>query len=250
MKNFKSENAILYNFLLDNLNSVNNFTEKSAKYFTEMMGGSHGMPILLPFDSPDILLLFDDKTLLLEHFQFDSSQRNNRGSLLQAEKNLFIKKNTNQKFSIIQIENEGSIEYYISNLMDSTISHHNKIGKYMDNVSKKKGFTSGGIYKDIKQESKEFGFVIEDTSLDYNMFINSSGKYEYITCLHIKEFRDFLHENSDIEHVFHLVKNNQEKRVIYYFHNIPDELELLNKTMEYKSPDKIEKADVYFWNQK
>lgn len=249
MSDYKSENVILYDYLFANLNSINCFTEKSANYLTEMMSGSHGKPFLAPFDSPDILVLLNDKTLMLEHFQFDSSERKNGGSLLQAEKNIFIKSNTTKKFNVTQIKNDSLITYYITNLMESTIKHHDKFHEYLKNVSKKQGIIYDGIRKVINQEHKEFGLVIEDNSLDYNMFLNKLGIYEYITCFHIKEFRDFLRGHMEVEHIFHLVVNSTEKRIVYYFHNSSEDLNLLDEIMEYKSPNLIEKADIFFWTK-
>ena len=231
------------------MNSINCFTEESANFLTGMMNGYHGKPLFAPFDSPDILVLLDDKTLMLEHFQFDSSERKNGGSLLQAEKTQFLKSNSAKKFSIAQIKNESLITYYVNNLMESTVKHHSKFHQYVKNVSKKQGIIYSGLKREINQENKEFGFVIEDNSLDYNMFIKKQENYEYITCFHIKEFRKKKKKNLEIEHVFHMVLSSKEEKIIYYFHNTEEDLGKLDEVMEFSSPDLIEKADVFFWTK-
>ncbi len=72
---YRNEFQIFYDYLSQNLNSIQCMTEESSKYLTELMSGRFGTPVILPFDRPDILILFDQRTVMIEHFRYDSSRQ-------------------------------------------------------------------------------------------------------------------------------------------------------------------------------
>ncbi len=247
---FRNEVILFSDFLKGNSNLVSCFTQESAKFLTNLMCGDFGVPLLLPFESPDILLLFDDRTIMLEHYRFDSSESRKGGSLLQEEKKKFDKDSSSNIFRVKKMQKESSIEFYIENILRTSEKHIAKYKKYINNVSKKKGVTIGGVYREINHDNKAFGIVTQDVSLDYNMFKNKKDNMEYITPFHLNEFRSFLKIHSEIEHVFHMVSTADETKRMYYFHNKKSEMMLLDEIMDYTSPNKIEEADVYYWSRK
>jgi len=232
------------------LNSIQCMTEESAKYLTDLMSGRFGTPVILPFDRPDILILFDQRTVMIEHFRYDSSKQKKGGTLLKEELRKIDQTNSEKGFIISPIINKSSIEHLKNNLIEISNKHIAKYDSYIEEVEKKKGVSFGDTYRDIIQTNKEFGFATQDESLDYNMFKKTDGSMEYITPFHLKEFRDFLRQQPKIEHLFHMVNSPKEKKFIYYFHNVPKELMILNELMNFTSPFKIEEAEVFYWKIK
>jgi len=209
----RNEFIIFYDYLSQNLNSIQCMTEESAKYLTDLMSGMYGAPMILPFDRPDILILFDQRTIMIEHFRYDSSEHKNGGSLLKEELRKINQSHTEKGLQISPIIHESSIVHLKNNLFAISNKHIAKYHNYVEEVQKKK----------------------------------ADGSMEYITPFHIKEFRDFLRQHHEIEHLFHMVNSSTEKKFIYYFHNTPIELTILDGIMNFSSPSKIEEADVYFW---
>ena len=243
----RNEFKVFYDYLSQNLNSIQCMTEESSKYLTDLMSGLYGAPMILQFDKPDILILFDQRTIMIEHFRYDSSEHKNGGSLLKEELRKIDQSHTEKGLQISPIIHESSIDYLKNNILEISNKHIAKYKKYVEEVQKNKGVTVGDTYRDIVQTNKEFGFATQDDSLDYNMFKKADGSMEYITPFHIKEFRDYLRQHYEIEHLFHMVKSPAEKKFIYYFHNVPKELTILEEIMNSASPSKIEEADVFYW---
>lgn len=243
----RNEFKVFYDYLSQNLNSIQCMTEESAKYLTDLMSGLYGAPIILPFDRPDILILFDQRTIMIEHFRYDSSEHKNGGSLLKEELRKIDQTHIEKGLKISPIKHESSMDHLKNNILDISNKHIAKYHNYIDEVQKKKGVSFGDTYRDIIQKNKEFGFATQDDSLDYNMFKKADGSMEYITPFHLKEFRDFLRQHHEIEHLFHMVKSPAEKKFIYYFHNVPKELTILEEIMNSASPSKIKEADVFYW---
>lgn len=172
------------------------------------------------------------------------------GSLLKEELRKIDQTHNEKEFIISPIINKSSIDHLKNNLIEISNKHIAKYVCYIEEVEKKKGVSFGDTYRDIIQTNKEFGFATQDDSLDYNMFKKTDGSMEYITPFHLKEFRDFLRQQPKIERLFHMVNSPKEKKFIYYFHNVPKELMILNELMDFTSPFKIEEAEVFYWKIK
>lgn len=114
----RNEFKVFYDYLSQNLNSIQCMTDESAKYLTKLMSGLYGAPIILPFDRPDILILFDQRTIMVEHFRYDSSEHKNGGSLLKEELRKIDQTHTEKGLKIFPIKHESSIEHLKNNLLD------------------------------------------------------------------------------------------------------------------------------------
>lgn len=218
-------------------------SQKRANSFDDL----YGVPIsIIPFERPDVFVLFKDAMFALEHFRFDSSKTKKGSSLLQEEKAHFQKK-LKKGLNIKKVENEANISYYKKNLMRSTFNHADKYDSYMENIASKGGvILNEEIKYTFHDKVKEFGFITQDISVDYNMY-RDNGTLRYITPFHIKEFREFIRENKNIKHFFHLVFDSEGKEVSYYFFNHENNIDKLDEIMYYDSPKEIETAKVFLW---
>ena len=125
---------------------------------------------LIPFFSsikptrtrPDALAIIDSTALLLEHFQFDNSKINRKGSMqnqVAAETdrkiNEKLSNNPNNCYVLENEEVEKSGIFYVRNFQKQFSAHAKKIEEYITEVE-----------KESKQVIKKhiIGFVIEDAS--------------------------------------------------------------------------------------
>lgn len=155
---------------------------------------------IYPNERPDGYCLDVNNVLILEHFEFDASSSNRKGSIARKEiSNTDKKCDEFHKSNLInfdssifrgEIKSNRSIEYYIKNVCDNFDKHYEKINNYKNNLSEKNIITSD---KDVKM-----AFVIENTTLLHT--ITTEGKN--IELCFISEFLDVFEKAGNVDYVF------------------------------------------------
>ncbi len=123
---------------------------------------------LVPFDHPDAYAVFNDEVLIFEHFEFDSSTNNKKGSQQRRSESY-----DNKEYEKVVSTEEGTIHHgvltadysiknYISNLKTVFCKHYNEIPAYKKTLQEK------GIISDATKISTLF--FIEDTTILGNIF--------------------------------------------------------------------------------
>ncbi len=113
------------------------------------------------FDRPDGFCKYNNNVLIIEHFEFDSSYKNKKGSTNRQE--LFrtsnIKPNKEEKIQIYRdkIKCNYTIENYIHNAIFNLNAHYSKIKSYKTNLINEKIITNNCDVNIL--------FCIEDTTI-------------------------------------------------------------------------------------
>ena len=181
-----------------------------------------------PYKGPDVIVEYDNFTILLDHFEFDSSKsikksssyRSNTAEILRdLEKE--IKEKPDKTATIPrEMKNDFSLSNYVNNLMRNLNTHNDKTKVYIEN------------YKNIKEKNAEqnieLGFIIEAKS-PLPDYVAIGDEFHLITPFNINQFRTFLENNSQIKHIFFLCKHDKDAKV-YYFNNSLKSLEELKSS--------------------
>lgn len=116
------------------------------------------------YERPDILSMYDNKIVAIEHFEFDSYKNTSKGSDFKIQDNIIeqkmqkeINSNLKDKGEIMihdQIENNSSLKQYYDNFRKVLLSHIDNIPEYKEHI-----INDFGDKKEI-----EFWFFVEDVS--------------------------------------------------------------------------------------
>lgn len=153
------------------------------------------------YDCPDMYSLVNNEVLIIEHFEFDSSNKNKKGSSARVEiarvKREFNKKSDSFNGNILiqddKIDTNNSAENYIENFTNVFDSHYSKIDLYKENISKI------GVVNDTTKIKT--CFFIEDTTPLGN-FINENGNPRCVNLFYIKEYLDIFKKSDKVDCVF------------------------------------------------
>lgn len=112
------------------------------------------------FDRPDGFCKYEDKVLIIEHFEFDSSFKNKKGSTNRQELFRTSNKKPNAKEKIQIFRDEIKCNYTIGNYIDNATknlkNHYSKIKIYKEHLEEEKIITN--------QTKVKVLFCIEDTT--------------------------------------------------------------------------------------
>ena len=123
------------------------------------------------FERPDGFCKYENKVLIIEHFEFDSSRKNSKGSTNRQE--LFRTSNKKldsyKEFEIYhdEIKCDYTIENYVNNAINNLNNHYKNIDYYIDTLKKEKIIAN--------TSNVEILFCIEDTTVLGN-FNSENGK--------------------------------------------------------------------------
>lgn len=119
---------------------------------------------MIPYERPDILSIYDNKIVVIEHFEFDSYRNTTKGSNYKIQENIIeqkmqkvIKSQLTNKGEIIlhdQIKNTGNLTQYYNNFKKVLSSHIDNIPEYKEHIMQ-----DFGNKKEI-----EIWFFVEDVS--------------------------------------------------------------------------------------
>lgn len=225
MKN--EANTLLYYW--SNSEGITTFLKEDEKFLVEEFSIGEGLNIY-NFEKPDIVVQLENKTLLIEHFSFDSSKRIKKaGSLMKREEKIIDKKirqtikskHSKGDTDVVVTEtykSEKSLKNYKENLIESFLSHYGKFEDYKIN------------YKTETKDTKEieFGLFIECSSLLPEVVIKGLDQKILLPVM-IDEFLDVLETSIEVKHIFIPVKLNNNKSSLYYFSNIKENIHLFRE---------------------
>lgn len=99
-----------------------------------------------PYERPDILSIYDNKIVAIEHFEFDSYKNNKDGSNYKIQENLIeqkmqkaIKSQLKEKGELMihdKIKNTSSLKQYYDNFKKVLLSHIDNISEYKEHIIK------------------------------------------------------------------------------------------------------------------
>lgn len=150
---------------------------------------------LMPFESPDMYAVLDDKIVILEHFEFDASRRERRGGMQgKREENRIDQSVGNAPpdgaYRVEKVNCKLSFEDWIKNFETTFQRHYNRIDDYINHVKAEVKITDG---KDIL-----VGFFIEN---QYSPYVEYAGRiYE---CYYIEtiQFLDFFCQHQRVDFI-------------------------------------------------
>ena len=177
----------------------------------EFFGSDVGVNMFIDFlqngktianDAPDMILLKDNMAIIVEHFEFDSSHANRKGSSNRIEE-ARIDRQIREKMAISNeyihqdvINASCSYQDYVANVTKGFLHHYNQIENYKQNLINKKIITLDTIVKIM--------FLIEDVSpIGSIAFGNNNGKAQKlpVTLAQCPEFLDLVEQYNQIDYV-------------------------------------------------
>lgn len=173
---------------------------------------------LKKFDRPDAYSIINDTALIIEHFEFDSTYSNKKGSRNRQEL-ARVERDFEEKFSKCKI-NSGetfkmhdeifvthTTENYLNNAMRVFSHHYKKIDEYKTNLFK------NGKINDIT--TIKTMFWIEDTTLLGNVFLPQDKGYNVsvkpLVLLYCDKFLDKLSDCNNLDYILCFSHYGNEK---------------------------------------
>ena len=124
-------------------------------------------------DAPDMVLLKDNTAIIVEHFEFDSSYTNKKGSSSRKEQ-ARIEQEKLEKLATVDagvyhgtIKTQFSYQDFIDNVTKNFLHHYNRIETYKKNLINRKTVTSEAMVKVM--------FLISDVSPIGSIAVDNSG---------------------------------------------------------------------------
>ena len=169
------------------------------------------------FENPDILSIYDNKIVAIEHFEFDSYKNTRKGSNFKIQDNLIEKKMQKAINSQIQnkgemiiheeIKNTSSLKQYYENFKKVLLSHIDNIAQYKENIIK-----NFGDEKEI-----EFWFFAEDVSPLGSYYYKKVNIHPSLLLPFSKENIEILKQHKEIKGlIFGIYAMSEYKIVLMY----------------------------------
>lgn len=187
------------------------------------------------YERPDILSIYDNKIVAIEHFEFDSYKNTSKGSNFKIQESFIERKMQNKinselkiKSEIIvhdEIKNTSNLQQYYDNFKKVFLSHIDNIPEYKNHIK-----------QDFENEKNiEFWFFVEDvTSLGTYQLKN--GKLGPLLPLS-NEILDILKKHNEIKGlIFGIFAMHEYKMLIMY--NDTETLNKLKESEQFKVTDK------------
>ena len=155
------------------------------------------------YEKPDILSIFDNKIIGIEHFEFDSFKRNRKGSDFQIKHNVMennFQKEINEKLKDSDsvtvhghIESTCSLDNYFNNFKHNFKEHYKKVDSYIKHIE-----DDYGTDKEIS-----ICFFAEDVTPLGNYFMNrkKSSSPWLLNPLYSDEIIDLLKNSPKIKYL-------------------------------------------------
>ena len=159
---------------------------------------------------PDAFAENETTLFLLEHFQFDNSKLNKKGSIQNQTSALSNKKICDilktQNYAMVNENVKKSGFYYIRNFQKQFNSHAEKIDSYKLEIQK------------IKQKQYDkyiMGFVIEDSSPLGSIYF-SDKTVKSLNLLYAKEFLDLFEKTTNLDFVIFAMTGNVSNKILSF----------------------------------
>ena len=192
---------------------------------------------LQKYEKPDIIIEYEDKIIGIEHFEFDSSINNKKGSEFRIEESRINKsiadkidvfKNENHKnYNVISTNN--SLNNYNNNFIKNYKIHYKKVKDYISRIEKKFNKSKDNI---------EIILFAEDVNIFGNIHRDEKNIINPLYPFYSSDVIELLKNSNDIKYLI-IGMEFLDKKIIYILEN---EIEIL-KQLE-KDADKI-KEDEY-----
>ena len=154
------------------------------------------------YERPDILSIFDNKIIGIEHFEFDSFKKSHKGSNYKIEDNS-IKRNfqetvnkelINKKSITVhdEIKSTPSLDNYFSNFKNNFIQHYNKVDDYIDHIEKK---------FDCSNKKVSICFFAEDVSPLGSYFLDKKRKTNLLNPLYSDDIIKLLENCPKVKYI-------------------------------------------------
>ena len=189
------------------------------------------------YEKPDIIIEYEDKIIGIEHFEFDSSINNKKGSEFRIEESRINKsiadkidvfKNENHKnYNVISTNN--SLNNYNNNFIKNYKIHYKKVKDYISRIEKKFNKSKDNI---------EIILFAEDVNIFGNIYRDEKNIINPLYPFYSSDVIELLKNSNDIKYLI-IGMEFLDKKIIYILEN---EIEIL-KQLE-KDADKI-KEDEY-----
>ena len=165
------------------------------------------------YERPDILSIYDNKIVAIEHFEFDSYKNTRKGSNLKIQENFIEKEMKNRinselktKDEVVvhdEIKNTSNLQQYYDNFKKVFLSHIDNIPEYREHIEQDFG----------KEKDIEFWFFAEDvTTLGTHCLKN--GNLGPLLPLS-NEILDILKKHKEIKDIiFGILAMNEYKMLI------------------------------------
>lgn len=185
------------------------------------------------YERPDILSIYDNKIIALEHFEFDSYKNTRKGSNFKIQDNIIEQKmKTKINSKLIQekeiiihdeIQNTSSLKQYYNNFRKILVSHINKIPEYKEHIINDFG----------KEKEIEFWFFAEDVTPLGNYYLKKTNIKPSLLLPFSKENIELLKQHKEIKGIiFGIYAMNEYKLVLMY--NNDETLKKLEKNEYFK----------------
>lgn len=169
------------------------------------------------YERPDILSVYDNKIVAIEHFEFDSYKKTRKGSNFRIQDNVINQKMKRKMMSELadkkdiwlhdEIKNTGSLQQYYNNFKTVLLAHIDNIPEYRNHIT-----------SDFENEKDiEFWFFVEDVTPLGNYACGSGETKPRLLLPFSKENLDILRKHNEIKGIiFGIYAMHEYKLVLMY----------------------------------
>ncbi|MBN2828355.1 MAG: hypothetical protein JXQ26_10200 [Tissierellales bacterium] len=181
-------------------------------------------------ERPDLIIFAGDKTIAIEHFEFDCSSRNKKGSKNKKELNLrdrdFERRidGTSLEDSpiVCTYSNDVTFSYddYIRNMTETFKDHYSKISEYKRNL----------IESRVAKREKDIimCFFIEDTT-PLGTYLLAEGELKPLDLFLIREYLSLLSNSPEVDGIFFGSYNGKNHK-LSFMKNTSENIKYLEET--------------------
>ena len=172
---------------------------------------------MISYERPDILSIYDNKIVAIEHFEFDSYKNTSKGSNFKIQDNIIERRMKNkietglrEKDEIIihdQIEDTSSLTQYYNNFKKILQSHIENIPEYKEHIIQEYG----------TDRELEFWFFAEDVTPLGSYYYRRTNEHPSLLLPFSKENIAILRMHKEIKGlIFGIYAMNEYKLVVMY----------------------------------
>lgn len=186
------------------------FDDESKQFFYKV---NQNIDKGVPFERPDMYIALDNEIVAIEHFEFDSSNVNKKGSYLKneianIERELDKERQeTNKKYLAKKCTFNGNKENYEKNFLKNFNNHYNKIEEYKSNIAK--------IIPDIPIHI--CFYIIDETEMG-NIILNDENHRAYIPFMN-KTILEKIENATNLDYIIFQNKEDYYLTNLYFFKN-------------------------------
>ncbi len=188
------------------------FDEESKQFLKKI---NENIEKSTPFERPDMYIILDNEILAIEHFEFDSSNVNKKGSHLKneiakIERELDKERQeTNKKYLTKKCVFNGNKENYEKNFLKNFDNHYDKIEEYKNNITKN--------IPNIDLPIHICFYIIDETEMG-NIVLNDKNRKNYIPFMN-KTILERIERATKLDYIIFQNKEDYYLTNLYFFKN-------------------------------